>query len=72
MADTFTLLRLGDATEAERIMDAFEAATGLSYEVRSDGRSFAVHGAEHAIHVIDVLNGIDEHWERHLALAMPT
>jgi len=71
MADHICLLKLGDSTQAERIMDRFEQRTGLTAEQTTGGRMYALAAEEHEVDVVQTLTMIDEDWTDHLALQDP-
>jgi len=71
MADHICLLKLGDSTQAERIMDRFEQRTGLMPEPTTGGRMYALAAEEHEVDVVQTLTMIDEDWTDHLALQDP-
>ncbi|MEA2141874.1 MAG: hypothetical protein QOI64_304 [Solirubrobacteraceae bacterium] len=71
MADHVILRALDGSADAERILDEFEARTGLHAEAHGDGRLYQVHGAEHQTHVVQTLTEIDRAWTDHVGLRFP-
>ena len=71
MADHVILRPLDGSDDAIRILDEFEARTRLHAEPHGDGRLYALHGAEHATHIVQTLNEIDAAWTEHVGLRFP-
>ena len=69
MADEIILTKLDE--DADRIIDAFEAHTGLEGDDEGDRRRFDVTGRVHAVDVVQTLNDIDEEWSEHVGVADP-
>ena len=72
MADRLILRPTGDPTEAQRIIDAFAAETGLTPEPAAEGGvEFALGADDHEIKVVQTLTGIAGDWAEHLELGDP-
>lgn len=71
MADLIILTTVGDADEASRIMDAFEAETGLEGDVRGDERDYEIHDEEHRARIVETLTAVDPDWTDHVGLRDP-
>ncbi|HWF33140.1 MAG TPA: hypothetical protein VG188_11340 [Solirubrobacteraceae bacterium] len=71
MANEIVLLYKDDQAAAQRIAGAFAAETGLAAEPHERSVSFAVHGREHEIKVVETLNRIDSDWSRYVSLGEP-
>jgi hypothetical protein len=71
MASSITFV-LKNQPDADRILDAFEAQTGLESEKPDDRtRVYPLEGDEHHIKVVQTLTDIDERWTDHLAPQAP-
>ncbi len=71
MANEITFVYKDDPAGAKRVLDAFAAETGLEAEPHDGSVSFAVHGREHEIKVVETLNQIDSDWSRYVSLGDP-
>ena len=71
MSDLIILTTVGDPDEAVRIMDAFEAETGLSGDVRGDERDYEIDGEDHRAKVVQTLTDVDPDWTDHVGLRDP-
>jgi hypothetical protein len=69
MADEIILTKLDD--DADRILDQFEAQTGLDGEDEGERRRFDVSGEDHEIDVVQTLTEIDEDWSEYVGVADP-
>jgi hypothetical protein len=69
MADEIILTKLDD--DADRIIDQFEAQTGLDGQDEAERRRFDVSGEDHEIDVVQTLTDIDEDWTEHVGVADP-
>ncbi len=74
MADRLILRPKGDTSEAQRIVDAFAAETGLVPVPTSVGDiEFPLDSPEeHAVPVVQTLTAIDADWAEHLELGDPS
>jgi hypothetical protein len=71
MADQLVFVVTGDPSEAQRILDAFAAETGLAGQSGQESTRFALESSDHQIKVVETLNEIDADWPRHLSLGRP-
>lgn len=73
MADRLILRPTGDPAEAQRIIDAFAAETGLTPEPAPEGGvRFPLGADDHQIKVVQTLTGIAEDWPQHVELGDPS
>ncbi len=71
MADQVILQTVGDAAEADRILDEFEHRTGLRSDVRDAGRVYEIHDQDHRTRIVQTLTDIDDRWTDHLGFKLP-
>jgi hypothetical protein len=66
MASSITFV-IKNHAEADRILDAFEARTGLEPEESADDtRTYPLEGEDHKVDIVQTLTAIDQHWPEHL------
>jgi hypothetical protein len=71
MADQVILQTVGDAAQADRILDEFEQRTGLRPDVLDDGRIYEMHDDDHRTQIVQTLTDIDAGWTDHLGFKLP-
>ena len=67
MPNTLVVLKVGP--EADRILDAFQARTGLAARDGETARIFTFEGAGHGVDVGATLDAIDPAWADHVEVA---